>query len=172
MAWSALCWAVVVAAAGVVLVAVLVPRLTGSTPYTVLTGSMSPTYPPGTLVVVRPVDTDDLAVGDVITFQRTSGQAAVVTHRVVAVASNTVDGERTFRTRGDANNAVDRDPVLPVQVKGEVWYAVPWLGHLNSWLSGGQRQWASYGVGAGLVVYALVMGGGAWLDRRRRRAAA
>jgi len=167
--WSGVCWAVVLVAAAVLLAAVLVPRLAGATPYTVLTGSMAPTYPPGTLVVVRPVDGDELAVGDAITYQRTSGQSTVVTHRIVAVSTGTVDGARTFRTRGDANNAVDELPVQPVQVKGEVWYAVPWLGHLNSWLSGGQRQWASYGVGAGLVVYALVMAVGTVVDRRRRR---
>ncbi|WP_299058031.1 signal peptidase I [uncultured Nocardioides sp.] len=167
--WSGACWTVVLAAAAVVVVAVLVPRAAGATPYTVLTGSMTPTYPPGTLVVVRPERAEDLAVGDVITYQRSSGESTVVTHRIVAVATGTVDGERFFRTRGDANDAVDTDPVQPVQVKGAVWYAVPWLGHLNSWLSGGQRQWASYGVGAGLVVYALVMGVGGFRDRRRRR---
>ena len=40
--------AVLVAAAAVLAVAVLVPRLAGATPYTVLTDSMRPAYPPGT----------------------------------------------------------------------------------------------------------------------------
>lgn len=167
---SGLAWAVVTLAVGVLVAAVLLPRLAGATPYSVLTGSMTPAYPPGSLVVVRPVAAEDVAVGDVLTYQRESGRASVVTHRVVSVASSTVDGSRTYLTRGDANPVVDADPVRPVQVKGELWYAVPWLGHLHSWLSGDQRQWATYGVGAGLLAYATVMLLGAGLDRRRRRA--
>ena len=59
-------WMVLGLAVAVVGAAVLVPRLTGSTPMTVLTGSMAPSYPPGTLVVVRPGPADDIAIGDEI----------------------------------------------------------------------------------------------------------
>ena len=55
-----LAWLVILGAVAVLLVAVVVPRVAGATPYTVLTGSMAPAYPPGTLVVVRPVDPGDL----------------------------------------------------------------------------------------------------------------
>ncbi len=39
-------------------VVVVVPKVGGATAYTVLTGSMRPTMPPGTLVVVKPVKPD------------------------------------------------------------------------------------------------------------------
>ena len=39
-------WAVIVAVVSVLAVAVLVPRVTGATPYTILTGSMRPSFPP------------------------------------------------------------------------------------------------------------------------------
>ncbi len=70
--------------AAVIAVAVVVPRLAGARPYVVLTGSMRPGMPPGTLVVVRPVDPRSIGVGDVITYQVASGEPDVVTHRVVA----------------------------------------------------------------------------------------
>ncbi|PZR53757.1 signal peptidase I [Xylanimonas oleitrophica] len=144
--------AAVVAVAGFALLAgVLVPRLAGATPYTVLSPSMEPRYPVGTLVVVRP--TDDVRTGDVITYQLRSGEAHVVTHRVVAVGATTT-GEPRYVTRGDANEAADREPVRPVQVRGEVWYHVPWLGRVSALMTGSQRHHAAIGVGAGLLAYA------------------
>ena len=44
-------WFVILGIGAVVTVAVLVPRIGGGTPYVVLTGSMRPHMPPGTLVV-------------------------------------------------------------------------------------------------------------------------
>jgi predicted ribosomally synthesized peptide with SipW-like signal peptide len=41
---------VILAAVAALVVTVLVPRLTGATPYTIRTGSMTPALPPGTLV--------------------------------------------------------------------------------------------------------------------------
>lgn len=161
-------WLVILGVVVALAAAVLVPRLAGATPYTVLTGSMQPKYPPGTLVVVKPVEFDDIGLNDVITYQRESGEAAVVTHRVVGTGSR-FDGTRTLITQGDANDDPDRDPVLAVQVKGELWYSVPYLGYVNTALSGSQRQWAVLGVSAALVGYAAYMFVGAFRDRRRSR---
>ena len=47
-------WVLLLLMIGVLAVMVVIPRLTGSTAYTVLTGSMEPTMPPGTLIVVKP----------------------------------------------------------------------------------------------------------------------
>lgn len=160
-------WSVILVVAAVLAVAVLIPRLGGATPYTILTGSMTPGMPPGTLVVVKPVPMDQIGVGTVITYQLHSGEPTVVTHRVVAVGVNALD-ERVFTTQGDANEAADPAPVRPVQVRGERWYAVPKLGYLNTWLNGDQRQLAVYVVAGGLGMYALWMFGSSFVDRRRR----
>ncbi|MCB1280791.1 MAG: signal peptidase I, partial [Salinibacterium sp.] len=61
--------------------AIVVRAVTGSTPMTILSGSMTPTYPIGTLIIVKPVDPDTLAIGDTITYQIESGKPEVVTHR-------------------------------------------------------------------------------------------
>lgn len=151
--WSIVAWVVVLATAALLLVAVLVPRLGGATPYTVLTGSMQPDLPAGALVVVRPVPAEEIGVGSVITYQLVSGEATVVTHRVVAVRMG-ADGEPAFRTQGDANDVPDTGWVRPVQVRGELWYSVPYLGHLNQLLTGEERQLAVYAVAAGLLFYA------------------
>lgn len=146
--------AVVVAVAGAALIlGVLVPRLTGATPYAVTTASMEPALGVGALAVVRSVDAATVATGDVITYQLRSGDPAVVTHRVVGLGT-TVGGERTFVTRGDANEVADPRPVHAVQVRGAVWYAVPWLGHVSSLASGQQRKvWSTVGA-LGLLGYA------------------
>ena len=159
---------VLLAAAAVLAAAVLVPRLAGATPYTVLTGSMSPAYPVGTMVVVRSVDAGDIGIGSVITYQLASGKPGVATHRVVAIARNP-DGRVRFQTRGDANNGPDPKWVRPEQVRGKVWYAVPGLGNLSSFLTGEQRQWGVQAVAVLLIGYALVTFVGAIRRRRGTR---
>jgi signal peptidase len=163
-----LAWFVIAAVLVLLTLAVLLPRVGGATPYTVLTGSMQPGLPPGTLVVVKPVQPEHIAIGTVITYQLKSGRPTVVTHRVVRVGIDGT-GQRIFSTQGDANNAPDAKPVLPAQVRGEVWYSVPYLGHLNNVLTGRERAIAVYVFGFGLVLYAATMFAGAARDRRRDR---
>jgi signal peptidase len=159
---------VLLAAGFVLAAAVLVPRAAGATPYSVLTGSMRPAYPPGTLIVVRPVAADDVRLGAVITFQLASGRPAVATHRVVAIARHP-DGRLRFRTQGDANDAPDPLWVRPEQVRGVLWYAVPGLGRVSDLLTGEQRQRGVQGVAVLLLGYAAVA---LAVDARRRRAGA
>lgn len=148
--------------------AVVVPRLAGATPFTVLTGSMRPHYPPGTLVVVRPVDADRLTVGDVVTYQLRSGEPDVVTHRIVAVGVSLENpGEPVFTTKGDANRIADPKPVRPVQVRGRLWYAVPYLGRVSNLLTADARQTLEAGAAAGLLGYAALMFAASIRDRRR-----
>jgi signal peptidase I len=144
---------VILGVGAVIVVAVLIPRIGGATPYVVLTGSMQPHLPPGSLVVVRPVAAGELGIGDVITYQLHSGAAAVVTHRIVAM-TNDADGQPLFRTKGDANSAADPKWVRPVQIRGERWYSITYLGYVTSVLSGQQRQLATYAVAAVLLGYA------------------
>ncbi len=160
-------WLVILVTVAVLAVAVLIPRLAGATPYTILTGSMAPGMPPGTLVVVKPVDPDSISIGDVITYQLKSDQPTVVTHRVISIGFN-AEGESRFTTQGDANSVADATPVRPVQIRGVKWYSVPYLGHVNSALSGSQRQFAVYVVAALLLAYAGFQLVGALLGRSRR----
>lgn len=162
-AWTAILGVVIV-----LTVAVLIPRLSGATPYTVLTGSMRPNYPPGTLVVVKPIEASSIRVGDVLTYQLDSGKAAVVTHRVVDI-TRSVGGKTTFTTQGDANEVADDRPVRPVQIRGKLWYSLPLVGYASTVISGSQRQIAVYLVATGLIAYAAVMFVAALRERRTSR---
>lgn len=167
-AGTVLTTSVLLAATFVLAAAVLVPRLGGAVPYTVLTGSMRPAYPPGTMIVARPVAADDVALGTVITFQLASGRPEVVTHRVVTIARRP-DGDLRFQTKGDANDAADAQWVRPEQVRGALWYAVPRLGYLSELLTGEQRQRGVVAVAAVLLGYAGLMAAGGARDRLRAR---
>ncbi len=158
-------FAMVLAVAALVIV---VPMAVGGQALTVLTNSMAPGMPPGTLAIMKPTPIDDIKVGDVMTYQIRSGDPAVVSHRVVSRSIST-DGETTFITRGDNNDLDDANPVTAVQIRGTVWYSIPLLGWVNSALTGGMRTWIVP------IVVAICFGYGAWAFtsgfRERRRAA-
>lgn len=154
--WRVVAWAVCIGAVAVLTAAVLVPRLGGATPYTVLTGSMRPSLPPGTLAVVKPVPLEEIGIGSVVTYQLRSGEPAVVTHRVIEVGSD-LTGARRWRTQGDANDVADAAWVRPEQIRGEVWYAVPRMGYVASAFDPADRELAARLIGVALLVYAGVM---------------
>ena len=153
--WQAVSWLLLVAAFAILFAAIVVPKFGGGQPYSVLTGSMRPSYPPGTLIVVKPTQADTIGVGDVITYQIRSGDPEVVTHRVVEV-TRADDGEPRFITRGDANNVNDDPAVRPVQVRGELWYSIPYLGYVNTWFTGNRRTIVVFVIAGALFAY------GAW----------
>jgi signal peptidase I len=90
---------------------------------TVLSGSMEPAIGTGDLILVGPIATEDIRIGDVIAFIADKG---LVCHRVAAVESNPL----RFRTRGDANEDPDPEPVTASQVEGKVLFSLPVLGYL------------------------------------------
>jgi len=135
---------------------IVVPAVTGATPYTVLTSSMEPRLPPGTLIVDRPTSTDEIRVGDVITYQLASGKPVVVTHRVAAITT-TDTGAKLFTLKGDNNSLPDADLVLPAQVRGKLWYSVPWIGWVNNVVTGPARGWLIPGLAFALFLYAGYM---------------
>lgn len=153
------------------LVLIVLPRLTASHTYTVLTSSMAPAYSPGTFLVVRPVPFQTLRAGDVITYQIESGRPDVITHRIIAVSS-TQKGERTFITKGDNNSVEDDKPVLEVQVRGKLFYAVPHIGFLATAAAGNNRDDLLRFVAVGLVGYGVITISGGFHAGKKRRAAA
>lgn len=153
------------------LVLIVLPRLTGSYTYSVLTSSMAPAYSPGTFLVVRPVPFESLRAGDVITYQIESGRAEVITHRIIAISS-TQKGERTFITKGDNNSVEDDRPVLEVQVRGKLFYAAPYIGFLATAAAQNGRDELLQFIAIGLVGYGVITIGRDFHARRKRRATA
>jgi signal peptidase len=162
-----LSWFVMLGIGVILLVTLLLPRFAGATTYVIETGSMRPDLPPGTMVAVKPADPYVVHVGDVITYQLKSGESTVVTHRVIAVGYDG-SGQMRWQTQGDANTAVDQAWVQPAQLKGRLWYRVPYLGYVTSFVTQQQRGVLVVLAGIGLGGYALLQFRGAWLERRRR----
>jgi signal peptidase len=147
---------------------IVIPKILGAQTYTILTGSMRPGMPPGTVVVIRHVPADQIAIGNVVTYQIHSGEPTVATHRVRAI-SVALNGQLTFTTQGDANPSPDPVPVRPVQIRGKLLYAVPWVGLPSLWIGVGIREIVVMGSVAILLGYALFSFVGGFLDWRRER---
>ena len=75
---------------------VIVPQINGYSVFHVVSGSMAPEIPIGSLVYVKPIEPEVVQTGDIIAFQ--SGES-VITHRVVT--NHLI--EREFTTKGDVN---------------------------------------------------------------------
>jgi signal peptidase len=161
-------WMLLLTVVALLVAMIGLPRATGATPYTVLTGSMRPTMPPGSLAVTKPIEASGLKVGDAITYQIRSGEPEVVTHRIIS-SSQTLGGETLFTTQGDANPQPDEEPVKAGQIRGVVWYSIPFAGYLNSLLTGEQRTWAVGSAAVLLLGYAVFMGVSAMMDTRKAR---
>lgn len=117
--------AIILCAVGVLITVVLtpkgeVPRIFGFTFFRVVTGSMEPNIPVDALIVVRNVEPETLAEGDVISFfsRDPSLLGEVNTHRIVRIGGE--GGELTFLTKGDANNVEDRYVTQAEDVIGKV----------------------------------------------------
>jgi signal peptidase len=134
------------AALGVVVVAVLLPLtiflaaswLLGWQLASVQSGSMTPTFPVGSLVVVGPVDPADVEVGMAIAFQDPDDASRLITHRVVGVAPGT---ELAFITKGDANATADPRPVPARFIRGRTLWHVTYLGTFLDWLQWPRSFW-------------------------------
>jgi signal peptidase len=99
--------------------------------YTVLTGSMEPSFAVGDMVIVRLANADDINVGDIITFNPSSDSDAYLTHRVVQKFENYENTNMTcFKTQGDANNTEDAFLIESTRVIGTVVFSVPKLGYI------------------------------------------
>ena len=104
-------------------------RLIGLNVYTVLSGSMEPTFHTGSIIYVRPTDSAELRVGDVITFMLS--EDTIATHRIVEILPDEEDPSiLRFRTKGDANNTPDGTPVHENNVIGKAVFTIPLLGYI------------------------------------------
>ena len=118
----------VAALAGLVLVAITVAIAVagfGVSLVRLATGSMTPTYPTDSVLVVRSVRAADVGVGDIVTVSRDG--LVPITHRVVAVTPVGASGGAELVLRGDANTADDPEPYQVARV-GLVLGGIPFGG--------------------------------------------
>ena len=103
----------------------IIPKLMGYEEMAVLTGSMEPNYPVGSLIFVKEIEPDQLEVGDVITYRLDSD--TVVTHRMVEIDKEA----QTVTTKGDANSSNDGSPVPYSEIVGKAHFKIPYLGYVS-----------------------------------------
>lgn len=126
-----------------------IPRLFGCEIYHVISGSMEPAIPTGSVVYVKETDASEIQKNDVIAFYSSEDTGAIITHRVVQ--NRVVSGE--FITKGDANEKEDVTPVSYERFIGKVVVSIPFLGGILTIISGTSGK---IFVGS-LIVIALIL---------------
>lgn len=91
-----------------------IPSVFGYSPVIVLSGSMSPTFETGDMILIQKTDPYTLKVNDVICYLE---EESAVTHRIIEVQQD--NGSVLYVTQGDANNTEDAVPVTPEQIQGK-----------------------------------------------------
>lgn len=92
--------------------------------FRVVTGSMEPTLPVGSLLLTEQTEMKNIQVDDIICFraQESAIFGKMMTHRVVGVHPG-ADGALLFETKGDANLALDGYLVTQTNYVGKViWH--------------------------------------------------
>lgn len=113
---------------GLILLLAVGPRFLPYQVCAVLSGSMEPTLPVGSIVILAKTEGNQLKVGDIITFSYPNHPNQLVTHRIYQVKLGTAGPG--FVTKGDANNAPDN---WVVNGSGTGWremFTIPYLGYI------------------------------------------
>lgn len=130
-----------------------------------LSGSMRPAYPLGSVVLAERVPLAALQRGDVVLFSPPWAPGQTYAHRIIALRR--VAGVTTIRTKGDANSVADPAPVrLTGRFVYEARAAVPVVGYVAVWAhsSAGELELAA-------IALMTAMGVAAWTAKVRRRIA-
>lgn len=141
----------------VVILALLLagPRVLGTQVFTVLSGSMEPTYHTGALIYVKDVDPAQIVPGQVITFML--DEDTVATHRVVDVVPDEEDPSvLRFRTKGDANDVEDGSLVHYKNVLGSPVFTIPKLGYLANYIQKPPGMYLAISAGALLLMLVFI----------------
>ncbi len=130
-------------------------KLFGIEVLTILSPSMEPKYPTGSLIYLVDVDkVSDLKIGDVITFQITDKTTA--THRIKEIIPDENNPKiLRFRTKGDNNDTYDGKLVEFKDVKGKAVFCIPLLGYLAMYMQ--TRVGSIVAIAAALAVIMFVM---------------
>lgn len=133
----------------VVIFAVLLTgiRLIGLHPYTVLSGSMEPTYHTGSLIYVKEAKPEEIEVGQAITFVLNE-DLVVATHRVIEIDEE----NQRFYTKGDANQSADGAPVHFKNLIGIPLFSIPCLGYVSSYIQSPPGLYVALAAGAVLLL--------------------
>ena len=101
----------------------------GFTPTVIYSGSMSPTYEVGDIVLIdKDIDKSTLEVGDIVQYVAYDNHTLII-HRIVNTTQ--VMEETQFITKGDANDDPDFKPIPKGRIQGKPVYNIPKLGWIQ-----------------------------------------
>ena len=130
-------------------------RIVGLQVFTVLSGSMEPTYHTGSLIYVKKVDPYTIKEGQPITFML--DENTVATHRVVGIVPDEEDPTVIrFRTKGDANEAEDGSLVHYKNVIGTPIFSIPYLGYVADYIQHPPGMYIAISAGAVLLLLVFI----------------
>lgn len=98
-------------------------QIGGISLFRIVTGSMEPEIPVGSIIVCQETDIEQIQVNDIVCFRSLSSiiKGETVTHRVIDITQNS-EGELLLVTRGDANLSADTEYVTRSNLIGKVNY--------------------------------------------------
>ncbi|MBQ1205734.1 MAG: signal peptidase I [Clostridia bacterium] len=136
----------------VVLFAILLVgvRLFGIQVYSVISGSMEPEYPVGSLIYVKDVDPSQIRVNDVITYVLPNDMPS--THRVIGIDKQ----NQLFYTKGDANKTEDGAPVHFRNLIGKPVFTIPLLGYVAHFIQHPPGMYVAIAIGAILLIIVFI----------------
>ena len=136
----------------VVCVPLTVPRFFGVHIYSVVSGSMEPAIPTGSLIYIAEALPEEIQEEEIIAFYGVKDSASIITHRVME--NRVVMGE--FITKGDANKTQDMNPVPYENFIGKVIRSVPKAGKAAELFTSHQgKVLAACVIGAALLLQAI-----------------
>lgn len=132
-------------------------RLVGLEPYTVLSGSMEPTYHVGSIIYIKKVDPLTLQVGDPVTYMY--NQRTIVTHRIIEVIPDENDPSvMYYRTQGDNNETPDTDPIHSKNIIGKPVFSIPLLGYVANFIQNPPGKYIAL-ISCALLIISIMFGG-------------
>ncbi len=132
----------------------LITRLLNVEPFIVLSGSMEPAIPTGSIVLADKNDSE-INIGDIIAFHK--GDISV-THRVSGI-----DEDGNYITKGDANETIDLTPVAREQIIGKCRFIIPFLGFVVNYIK------TPYGIAVFIGMIAIYLVITVYQKNRRRK---
>lgn len=129
------------------------PKAFGYQMYTVISGSMEPVLPVGSLVYVKYQKPESIEKKDIIAFYGSNDSSSIITHRVVY--NKKLSGE--FVTKGDANKEKDMNPISYNQYMGKVVLMIPVIGGVAQTLTTGSGKLVLFSF-IGLILLLEIVG--------------
>lgn len=121
----------------------------------VISGSMEPTLPTGSLIIVTPCEYKDLELNDIVTMQ---GSGIYFTHRVVGKVDDRTNEilqpddpryeQGRWYTKGDNNQQNDGDGPINKEVIGKVYeeHCFTWVGEIVRYVKANWMLVIAFGV--------------------------